>query len=372
MRKAVLRVVANNHKTLKFRIEGYKEAGKRKRLYFPKKRDALLKLDELRDIVAKEGLQAQNLPLEARRDAYDAYNLLQPIGVKLVEAARYYIEANKQRAASKPINEILTEYLAHRERIGLKETSLIDGKYRLGKLAKVFGEKLASDITHSEIENWVHGIEGSPQTKNNYLTISSAFFEWCMVQGYCINNPIKKITKIRVEDAPVEIFKPEELEKILQASTDEMLPIFAIGAFAGLRMSELMKLEWGEIYFDKNLIEVKASKAKTAKRRFVDILPCLSAWLKKFRGKTGPIWPYTRFNFSQKRDILAKKLNIKWPNNGLRHSFATYHCAAFENQDKTASQLGHPNTDMLYSKYRELVTREEALKYWAVFPTTNK
>jgi len=57
------------------------------------------------------------------------------------------------------------------------------------------------------------------------------------------------------------------------------------------------------------------------------------------------------------------------PDNGLRHSFASYRLAATNDAAKTALELGHPNTKLLFSTYRELVTPEDAVEYWSIVPT---
>jgi integrase len=59
-----------------------------------------------------------------------------------------------------------------------------------------------------------------------------------------------------------------------------------------------------------------------------------------------------------------------WPQDCLRHSFASYHLAMFESAEKTALQMGHNSTDMLFRHYRELVTKEQAEKFWALMPRT--
>jgi len=40
-------------------------------------------------------------------------------------------------------------------------------------------------------------------------------------------------------------------------------PFLALGAFAGLRMSELQRLDWKEIDLERGFITVDTSKAKT-------------------------------------------------------------------------------------------------------------
>jgi integrase len=54
---------------------------------------------------------------------------------------------------------------------------------------------------------------------------------------------------------------------------------------------------------------------------------------------------------------------------GFRHSFGTYHLAAFEDATKTAFLMGHRgNADLVYLHYRKLVTREEGHAYWKLTP----
>ena len=59
---------------------------------------------------------------------------------------------------------------------------------------------------------------------------------------------------------------------------------------------------------------------------------------------------------------------IDWPQDALRRSFASYHLAMHGSADKTATQLGHRSTDMLFEHYRELVTKDEAERFWNIFP----
>jgi integrase len=59
---------------------------------------------------------------------------------------------------------------------------------------------------------------------------------------------------------------------------------------------------------------------------------------------------------------------LKWPKNGLRHSFASYRLAAIHDAPRVSAELGHTSPQMLYSTYRELVRPEEAERYWKISP----
>jgi integrase len=64
----------------------------------------------------------------------------------------------------------------------------------------------------------------------------------------------------------IEVFTPDELQKLFAACRPEMIPYLAVAAFCGLRAAEIQRLDWSEIHLTgpEHFVEVKASKAKTA------------------------------------------------------------------------------------------------------------
>jgi integrase len=53
----------------------------------------------------------------------------------------------------------------------------------------------------------------------------------------------------------------------------------------------------------------------------------------------------------------------KWPSNALRHGFASYNLAKFNDQVKLALELRHTDQEVIFRYYRELVKPEQAPKY---------
>jgi integrase len=142
--------------------------------------------------------------------------------------------------------------------------------------------------------------------------------------------------------------------------------MLAIGAFAGLRDAEIKRLDWSEVDLARGHIEVKAAKAKSARRRIVPIQPNLAAWLRPYTGRTGRVAPS-----SPRRKLVRVRAMAglaKWPGNGLRHSFASYRMAATHDAPRVSAELGHTSPQMLYSTYRELVLPGEAERYWKIEP----
>jgi integrase len=164
------------------------------------------------------------------------------------------------------------------------------------------------------------------------------------------------------------ILTPEQFTALLTNASPEMLPYWAIGGFAGLRRAELERLEWRDIDFESNLIEVTPAKSKTASRRHVEILPALAAWLTPYR-RNRSLHPVCPVNLHVRMQVDRERAGItNWPSNALRHSYASYHLAHFQDAPKTALQLGHTDTDMVFSYYRQRVKPAAAKAWWLIMP----
>jgi integrase len=125
-------------------------------------------------------------------------------------------------------------------------------------------------------------------------------------------------------------------------------------------------LDWNEVDLARGHIEVKAAKANSARRRIIQIQPNLVAWLRPYAAMKGSVVPE---GARGKLDRVRKAAGLtRWPQNGLRHSFASYRLAAIHDAPRVAAELGHTTPQLLYSTYRELVLPEEAEGYWKVIP----
>ena len=183
------------------------------------------------------------------------------------------------------------------------------------------------------------------------------------------SNPIPRTARPKLADLPPEIFTVDELAALLNAASTrapDVVPMLAIGAFAGLREAEIKRLDWSEVDQKRGHIEIKSSKAKSARRRIIEIQPNLREWLRPCAGMTGAVVPA---NARKKLERVRTAAKIsQWPVNGLRHSYASYRLAAIHDAPRVASELGHTTPQMLYSTYRELVLPEEAKRYWLISP----
>ena len=351
-------------------VDAGKINGKRHRRFFPSKGEAKTYADQILTARRNHGAQAFALTEVQRLEAVEAFSKLKDFGVSLAEVVDSYLKRFDPKAGSVPVAQVIDELLKKKIQNNNKPRYIETLKCILGKFSQRFGDKPICELESDEIDNWLSTLDIVLVTRNNYLRSLSVLFQFAVNRGYCGENIISKIDRAIVDTPPPGILTVEQASRILVvASADPeqgLLPGITIGLFAGLRSSELKQIKWEEINLSTGNIEVTAKKSKSRRRRLVTVSPNLLAWLKPFAHEHGLVLPP---NWYRRLRRLKKLANIQdWPDNAMRHSFASYHYARHQSADKTAFQLGHQDTKILFEHYRELVTREEAKRYWSLFP----
>jgi integrase len=320
------------------------------------------------------------------RDSFKAAEaLLRKLGIPLVAAVEDYVRA-RELAGTESLAAMASQYGQHfqkvvrnvtvplivdemllsREQDGASKAYLGNLKTTLGRFAAKFpGEIL--DVGSREIDTWLRSLKVAPATHNSMLRCIKVFFSFAKSRNYLPEDRSTAADSLRlVKDVSdgVSIFTPEEMGKILHASPPRLIPILAIGAFSGIRMAELNRLDWKAIDLERRFIEVRASQAKTASRRIIPISDNLAAWLEPLE-RSGNVVCAKDLH----RDVtaLAKALKIEWPRNVLRHSFISYRIAKVKSADQVALEAGNSPT-IIFKHYRELTTEDEADKWFGIMP----
>lgn len=135
--------------------------------------------------------------------------------------------------------------------------------------------------------------------------------------------------------------------------------LLAVQYFAGVRPAEAAALTEAEL--SPEWLEVKSNRAKSRQRRLVTVNATLAAWLAE--GGTLPV-----VNLTKRWRAVRVAAGVPWSHDVTRHSFASYHLAAFRSQDRTATEMGHRSSALLFAHYRELVTPTAAAEFWAIRP----
>lgn len=214
-------------------------------------------------------------------------------------------------------------------------------------LRSKWGELKLEDVTHQMVEDLLNNLPAKNRnTHRKYLRFIRMFFIWAKHKRHLSQeNPTDGII-IKSEDFKALRFEPEQVRELLRyVATNEkdLVGMYALLTFAGLRPSEGARVEWKDIDFDTQEIYVK--KGKREARYFILEGPAndtLFAWLKWHRENTPKDDPFVpQKNLSNReRRIRKAVLNGEWIQDGLRHGFATYYNALSKNPYKVCYVTG--------------------------------
>lgn len=316
---------------------------------------------------------------EAARQFAEAYALLDGQGT-LVEAVKYFLaERKKAQLPSIKFPDLVKLFLKNIEEEKKSRRYRLDMQARLNKAKETFSCNVA-DIQAKDINVWLKDMKHtSGRTKNNYRSSLATLLSYAREEGYLprgVQTEAEFSKRYDGKGGEIGIYTPEKLRTLLFQIEPRLAPFVAIGALAGLRTAEIVRLEWPEVRFGQNVIEIKASKSKTASRRLAPILPVLAEWLAPMRKESGRVLVgvHDEFaiatQFKKAVDAITDEKGkplVKIVHNGLRHSFITYRMAVLKNAAEVALEAGN-SPRMIFEHYRELATEGEAKEWFAVQP----
>jgi integrase len=146
----------------------------------------------------------------------------------------------------------------------------------------------------------------------------------------------------------------------------------AIGLFAGLRPTEIQRLNFSDINLEDKTILLPAKKTKTSKKRAVIINDTLKAWLVPYIPNILKGGSIINPNFRRRFTEFRKANNIKWVYDGLRHSYGTYFYALTSNEYETAKQMGNSPHIVKEHYANQRIIKEVAEKYFSILPNSTK
>jgi site-specific recombinase XerC len=201
----------------------------------------------------------------------------------------------------------------------------------------------------------------------NWRAALHAFCGWLLRQKQIDFNPIASVAKPKVIREPPAIWTPDDLDKLLRGAPSELVPVITVGAFAGLRTSELLRLNWSEVNLARRLIEVTAVKAKSSRRRLVTIQHNLAQWLPPYAAAAGKVWPKSW----RSRHEATAKLAASLSSTGRRMGCAIRTRATIwriSKVPKCSLSRWDILPRMIFEHYREVTSPQAAERYWEIRP----
>lgn len=221
-----------------------------------------------------------------------------------------------------------------------------------------------SNITRDDIDAYIieqqhRGLK--PATTNRQLAAISSLYRFFMRQGICSENPCKYESRRKIGESIPTTIPIEDIRKAYRLSTGVGKQMLGLLATTGIRIQELLDLEWQDVDFDNCELRING---KGNKQRIVKTEPgVLASWKETNKGlhPTGKI-----FYFGQRTarriiyDTLRPFCHYKHLNpHTIRHTFATQLAMQGENATSIALALGH-NQISTTQRYIDMTIQKKA------------
>jgi integrase len=299
------------------------------------------------------------------------------------EAVEFFLSHHHAGIADKNLVDVVNELVHVRERDGAGRRHLKDLASHLGRFARDMPRRLP-ELSGLVIDRWLAGLDVSNRSRRNYRGSLTNLFKFARDRGYVPDsfNPMKGVPLPKVTKRQPGVFRPDEMRKLLESCPEKLLPVVAIGAFAGLRQSEVMALDWGDVDWEGGRIRVpelarSGERTKTGSRWAV-LHPNLREWLEPLRGlgsivrlgENGVSKAIQRLVMKVNRELgrLSSRWTVKWVHNGCRHSYASYRCAVVRDVSLVSDEMGHSISELSRHYRNQTVTTEEAKEWFALRP----
>lgn len=225
-----------------------------------------------------------------------------------------------------------------------------------------------------DISTWLRGRPVGPRRRDNLRNSIVQLFRFAQRREYLHWLRLSEAEKVRriKPGHDVVTWSPLEAELLFANVSEKWLPCLALGLFAGLRKSEILRLDWSAFKWDLAVIAVQRKIARKIRvDRLVPILPNLLAWLAPYRDRVGPLYPG---NFKTNENAccaetarLRQVTGLPRKDNANRHSFGSYRLAITRNYEQVAIEMGN-SARKVRENYNDPKTEAEAVRYFELVP----
>jgi len=374
----------------------YREQGKRKQAWRSTYEAAKRAADDAIEATLTGDASALKLNAADRHTYLRAVEYLAPLNIPLDHAARDYAEMIILMAGKATPLEACRDWLK-RHAVKLPEITVTaavelmktqaetDGKsdLRLKQLANVldrFAENFnqeVSTLTPKMISDYLTALELAERTRRNHRDVIGFFNRWLVLRGYLAKGTdwlegVQNYTARKL--GQISTYSADEMQRLIAAADERILPMIVIGGFAGLRHAEIARLEWQDIDLEEGFIEVKAENAKTDTRRIVPLKPNLKAFLLPLAKKSGKVVSLvntTKQLLKTAADTADEKNEVEaleWKHNALRHTYISARVAESGDVPRVADEAGN-SPQIIRTNYLKRMRPAAAAEWFAIAPS---
>lgn len=264
------------------------------------------------------------------------------------------------------VSDCLNRWLDEKEK-QTKASSYQTYKKRVTMLEKLFGHFPAEAIRKVDVKDWCKTLTVCNKSIRSYTQPLSSAIQLAVDDELIETNPLAGFKYTILEELKDDFVDPldrSEATKLLASLSGSYKNLVQFALWTGLRTSELIAVQWGDVDFNRGSILIKraktqaskkdeVTKTRTGKREVKLLSPSLSALSSQkaftflsgkhifLNEKTGkPFTGDTQIRKEWKRALLRVGIRYRNPYQ-TRHTYASWMLSAGEPLAWISKQMGH-------------------------------
>ena len=227
-------------------------------------------------------------------------------------------------------------------------------------------------ITPQECAEYIETAFDTPRQRQKARLILSGVFSTAVKRGWCDANPVARVEAPRVVESPVPILTPQEIEQITttaeQYQGGSCAAAVGMMLYAGIRPHEVARLTWAQVDLQAQAIYILPQHSKTGGARRVTIHRPLQRILREHQlPDTATICPANwQRHWRRLRHASGWGGGRKWPQDALRHTYASYHLSHFRSYAELQLEIGHRDATLLRTRYVDQREVRNPQRFWGL------
>ena len=363
----------------------WREDGKERAKFFAlaeQREEYARKLADERESVITQRAAFDGFTVESWREYQAAKEMAGEADLRRV--VREWLAGSPKIKDSLSVDDAVVKYLTLRYSAGIDRESdtgrHLELHLRRRFLTAAKGLKL-DEITPDFVREWMASIVSKKTgerlgnlARRQHRKDLNAFFVKAMMEGWCTKNPCDAVETPKIKTEDVKILTVAQAKQLLETNKGfPIAPKLALEMFGGLRTSSVERIKKEHIDFEAKGIRFPGDLHKTGKTKYRQGQPeALWHWLAFATEKT---WTeITISNYAHEKVKAVRRAfgqDFTLPHNVLRHSFASYHLAAFKSLQNTGYLMQHTSGHTT-SIYEGVAREADALAYFGILPNSEK